>query len=115
MSETSAGTTGDYGFALSWLKAGARVRNVTWRTTNRFIFLVPEAAVVVDRPPLLGFYDLGTTIRYRAHIETRHEDCSIGPWIASDENTFGEWEVYPGDSPIVKPISESPGLVEQAS
>ena len=94
--EANSTILGDFGFALSWLKAGGRVRREGWRTSEEFIFLVAGSRFMVNRKPLLGIYSEGTEITYCSHIDKRQADGSVTPWAPSYAEMLAEdWEVVP--------------------
>ena len=85
---------GDFGFALSRIKAGGRVRLAEWRETGEFVFLVAGSRFLVNRKPLLGIYEEGTEIEYCGHIDIRRADGKIMPWNPSHEEMLAAtWEV----------------------
>ena len=97
--ETTSVIQGDFGFALSWLKAGGRVRLEGWRATDEFIFLVAGSRFMVNRKPLLGIYAEGTEITYCSHLDKRQADGSVTPWAPSYAEMLAEdWEVVPEGS-----------------
>jgi len=83
----------DFSTALLALKAGKRVARAGWNGKGMFIFLVPGSVFQVSRPPLLGIYPEGTTVRYRAHIDMKTADGMVVPWLASQTDLLAEdWE-----------------------
>lgn len=75
-----------FGQALEALKLGKKVARPGWNGKNMFLFLVSGSTFQVNRPPLLGIYDEGTTINYRPHIDMRTADGEIVPWVASQSD-----------------------------
>jgi len=83
----------DFSTALLALKAGKRVARAGWNGKGMFIFLVPGSVFQVSRPPLLGIYPEGTTVRYHAHIDMKTADGMVVPWLASQTDMLAEdWE-----------------------
>ncbi len=83
----------DFSTALLALKAGKRVARAGWNGKGMFIFLVPGSVFQVSRPPLLGIYPEGTTVRYHAHIDMKTADGMVVPWLASQTDLLAEdWE-----------------------
>lgn len=83
-----------FGQALEALKLGLRVNRKGWNGKNMFLFLVNGSTFQVNRPPLLGIYEEGTTINYQSHIDMKTADGSIVPWLASQTDLISEdWEV----------------------
>ena len=83
----------DFSAALLALKAGKRVARAGWNGKGMFIFLVPGSVFQVNRPPLLGIYPEGTTVRYHAHVDMKTADGVVVPWLASQTDLLAEdWE-----------------------
>jgi hypothetical protein len=71
-----------------------RVRRAGWNGQGIFLFLVPGSEFKVNRPPLNAIYPEGTEITYRAHIDIKHVDGSIGTWAPSIGDTLAiDWEI----------------------
>lgn len=79
-----------FGLAVEALKKGGRVTRSGWNGKGMFLFLVPGSSFVVSRPPLLGIYSEGTSIKYCPHIDMRTADGSIVPWLASQSDVLAE-------------------------
>jgi len=83
----------DFSTALLALKAGKKVARAGWNGKGMFIFLVPGSVFQVSRPPLLGIYPEGTTVRYHAHVDMKTADGMVVPWLASQTDLLAEdWE-----------------------
>ena len=80
----------DFSTALSAVKAGSRVAREGWNGKGMFIFLVPGSEFHVSRPPLLGIYERGTSIKYHAHVDMRTADGQIVPWLCSQTDLLAE-------------------------
>ena len=79
--------------ALEAVKSGKRVCRSGWNGKGMFIFLVPGSTFQVNRPPLLGIYPEGTTVKYHAHIDMKTADNQVVPWLASQTDILAEdWE-----------------------
>lgn len=84
---------GDFGWALTQLREGQRVRRCGWNGKGMFIFLVPGSVFTVSRPPLLGIYPAGTEVNYHAHIDMKTANGQIVPWLASQTDVLAvDWE-----------------------
>lgn len=80
--------------ALTALKKGSLVARAGWNGKSMFIFLVPGSVFEVNRPPLLGIYELGHRINYHAHIDMKTADHKVVPWLASQTDVLAEdWEL----------------------
>ena len=84
----------DFSNALKALKLGEKVSRSGWNGKGMFLYLVPGSDFKVNRPPLLGIYDEGTGIEYRAHIDMKTADGSCVPWVASQTDLLADdWEI----------------------
>lgn len=87
-------TAMSFGDAIVMLKAGKKVARTGWNGKGMFLFLVAGSRFQVNRPPLLGIYELGTVIDYCPHIDMRTADGKIVPWLASQTDVLAEdWTV----------------------
>jgi hypothetical protein len=83
-----------FGEALEAAKAGKQVHRNGWKEQGVFVFLVSGSKFDVNRPPLLGVFPAGTAVEYRAHLDIRSEDGTIGPWLPSHGDLLAEdWQV----------------------
>ena len=83
--------------ALRSLKGGYRVAREGWNGRGMFLFLVPSSVFQVNRPPLLGIYPEGTTVRYHAHIDMKTAQGDVVPWLASQTDLLADdWEIVEG-------------------
>lgn len=84
----------NFSWALDALKHGKKVARSGWNGKGLFVFLVPGSTFLVNRPPLLGIYPEGTTIKYRAHLDIKSADGQIVPWAPSQTDVLADdWEV----------------------
>lgn len=72
-----------YSSALLLLDRGFRVARAGWNGKNMFVFKVQSSTFKANRPPLLGIFPEGTEIVYRAHLDMKYADGTIGVWLAS--------------------------------
>jgi len=80
--------------ALYQIKNGRKVSRTGWNGKGMFVFLVDGSRFLVNRPPLLGIYPVGTEITYLPHIDMRTADGSIVPWLASQTDLLSaDWDV----------------------
>ena len=83
--------------ALKALKSGYKLTRAGWNGKDQFVFLVPGSVFQVNRPPLLGIYPEGTTIRYHAHVDIKTVQGTVVPWIVSQTDLLAEdWEIVEG-------------------
>ena len=84
----------DFGAALYLLKRGYRMRRRGWNGQGMFVFLVDGSTFKVNRPPLDQFYEHGTEVTYRPHLDMKAADGTIGVWLASQTDMLAEdWEI----------------------
>jgi len=76
--------------ALAALKDGQRVARAGWNGKGMFLFLVPGSRFQVNRPPLLGIYEEGTTVDYHAHIDMKTAQGYVVPWLASQADMLAD-------------------------
>jgi hypothetical protein len=72
-----------YSEALTLAKAGHKITRAGWNGKGMFVYYVEGSTFKVNRPPLLGIYKKGTTIKYRPHLDMKYADGSCGVWVAS--------------------------------
>jgi len=82
----------NFGEALEFMKAGAKISRKGWNGKDMFLFIVPGSTFKVNRPPLLGIYPEDTEINYRPHIDMKTVNGEIVPWVASQSDLFeSDW------------------------
>lgn len=70
----------NFGQAVHAAKQGKKIARSGWNGKGMFAFLVQGSAFQVNRPPLNEFYEEGTTVIYRPHIDLKAVDGTIGVW-----------------------------------
>lgn len=84
----------NFGEALEALRQGKRVAREGWNGKGMFLYLVPGSTFQVNRPPLLGIYPEGHTIKYLPHIDMSTVGGACVPWLASQTDILAEdWEI----------------------
>ena len=76
--------------ALMSIKNGLCMKREGWNGKDQFVFLVPGSEFKVNRAPLLGIFEEGTDISYRAHIDMKYQDGTIGVWLPSMGDIMAE-------------------------
>ena len=71
-----------FGTALDYLREGKRVGRKEWKNA-RYVFLVQGSQFEVSRAPLNQFFEEGTKVNYRPHIDMCGADNTIGTWSPS--------------------------------
>ena len=80
--------------ALTALKQGKKVARTGWNGKGMFLYLVPGSVFAVNRQPLMDFYEEGTEVSYRSHIDMKTVDGDHVPWVASQSDLLSaDWEV----------------------
>lgn len=69
--------------ALDAIKVGAKMTRSGWNGKDMFVFLVDGSTFTVNRAPLNKFYEDGTEVIYRPHIDLKAVDGTIGVWQPS--------------------------------
>jgi hypothetical protein len=94
MLETNRIESMNFSDALNEIKAGKKVSRNGWNGKGMFVFLVPGSVFQASRPPLLGIYPEGTTIRYHGHVDMKTADGMVVPWLCSQTDLLAEdWGV----------------------
>lgn len=88
-------TTGmNFGLAYEAMRKGFKVARAGWNGKNMFIFIVPGSVFQVNRPPLLGIYPEGTTIKYHSHVDMKTADDQVVPWLCSQTDMAADdWQI----------------------
>ena len=82
-----------FGEALRLLKEKKRVRRMSWKD-GEYLYLVNSSEFKVNRKPLMGLYQEGTKIKYRAHIDKDDGNGVCVPYCFSQEDILEEdWEL----------------------
>lgn len=83
---------GTFGSALAGVRRGERWARPGWNGKEMWIYLVPGSRFGSDkaRPPLNTYFDEGTQIEYRPHIDMRTADGSLVPWVASQTDLLAD-------------------------
>lgn len=82
-----------FSVALDVLKMGMKVKREGW-VDGTFLFLVQGSRFEVNRAPLDQFYDTGTKLQYRPHLDKCFEDGTIGQWTPTAGDLLSEdWEI----------------------
>jgi len=76
--------------ALELVRGGSKMAREGWNGKGMFIFLVPGSVFQVNRPPLLGIYPEGTTIKYHAHVDMKTADGQVVPWLCSQTDMLAD-------------------------
>jgi len=89
-----------FGLATAAMEMGHCVARQNWNGKEMFTFLVPSSVFIVNRAPLLGIFAEGTEVKYRAHIDMKAADGTIGPWLASQTDILAtDWYIV--DTPVI--------------
>lgn len=83
-----------FGEAVAAMKEGEKVTRQGWNGKDMFIFLVDGSEFEVNRAPLNKFYEEGTKVTYRPHIDMKAADGTIGVWLASQTDILtDDWVI----------------------
>ncbi len=88
--------------ALELIKQGKKLARSGWNGFARsdwdaesrmFVYLVHGSEFEVNRPPLNSFYQMGTKVKYHAHIDMKTTQGYCVPWLASQTDLLSEdWQ-----------------------
>lgn len=88
-------TSHDFGWALTAIKLGARLRRRGWNGRGMFVFFTDGSTIDV-RAPLSDLYSPGSRAIYQSHIDMRTVDGTIVPWVCSQSDMLADdWEISP--------------------
>ena len=83
-----------FGLAVNAAKLGMRIARAGWNGSGMFAFYVAASVFKVNRKPLLGIFEEGTEIRYRAHMDLVAADGTVGTWAPSNSDSLAmDWYV----------------------
>lgn len=85
----------DFGKALRFLKFGRRVRREGWNGKGMWLILIPGSTFKVSEGrPLAQAFEIGTEVKYHAHIDMKTAQGDIVPWLCSQTDMLADdWEV----------------------
>ena len=98
----SGKTSFDFGAAIQWLKAGAKVARIGWNGKGMFLYYVPanRYPAVTDIGKQIGISETEGTrewdgkVPYGAYIAMKTAQNNVVPWLASQTDVLAEdWEV----------------------
>ncbi|EKS9798247.1 MULTISPECIES: DUF2829 domain-containing protein [Burkholderia] len=75
--------SGDFGFALNWLRHGRRVARTGWNGSGQFVYLVPPAAYPVQTGAAKEHFGAGSLVPYNAYFALKGVDDRISTWVPS--------------------------------
>lgn len=82
------------GQAVAAMNDGHKVGRHGWNDPEKFAFLVGGSTFDVSRPPLLGIYPEGTTIKYKQHIDVRTAGNIVSVWQANQDDVLAnDWYI----------------------
>lgn len=92
-----AGDTGvGFGAVLEALELGYRAAREGWNGKGMFIYLVPGSEFEANRAPLLGIFEQGTPITFRAHMDMFTADGQVVVWTISQSDALAkDWVILP--------------------
>lgn len=84
----------NFSAALELIKQGKKLMRSGWNGKDMFIYLVHGSEFEINRAPLNAFYEMGTKIKYHAHIDMKTALGYCVPWLASQTDVLAEdWEI----------------------
>lgn len=86
--------TGNFGFALEWLKARQRVRRLGWNGKGTFVYLVPPASYPAQTGAAKEHFGERAMVPYNAYMAIKNADETVSTWVPSVNDCLAEdWEV----------------------
>lgn len=79
-----------FGDALVLLKEGKKLARQGWNGKGMFVFMVVGSTFNVNRAPLNQIFAEGTEVIYRAHLDLKAVDGTIGVWTPSTTDILSE-------------------------
>lgn len=80
--------------ALHQIKHGGRLTRSGWNGPEQFVFLIPGSTFYPSRTEMVKIFGKGTEINYRAHIDLRAVDGTVGVWQPSMSDVLAnDWEL----------------------
>lgn len=76
--------------ALELIKQGKKLARENWNGKDMFVFLVHGSEFEVNRAPLNAFYEMGTKVKYHAHIDMKTAQGYVVPWLASQSDLLSD-------------------------
>jgi Protein of unknown function (DUF2829) len=85
----------NFGQAVEALKAGGIATRKGWDGKGMFLLLIPGSTFAVSEGrPMARHFEVGSEIKYHAHIDMKTAQGDIVPWLASQSDVLAEdWEV----------------------
>lgn len=82
----------NFGTVIQQLKTqkGLKATRKGWNGKDMFIYLVAGSEFPVSRAPLNEFYEEGTVVTYRPHLDMKYADGTCGVWLASQSDMLEE-------------------------
>lgn len=85
-----------FGVVLEALENGYRAAREGWNGKGMFIYLVPGSEFEANRAPLLGIFEQGTPITFRAHLDMFTADGQVVVWTISQSDALAkDWVILP--------------------
>jgi hypothetical protein len=93
---------GDFGFALAWLKAGARVARAGWNGKHMFVYLVPAASYSAQTGAAKAFFGENGMVPYNAYLALKGVNDTVSTWAPSGSDALAEdWYMIDEGDPDV--------------
>ncbi len=95
----------DFGVALKWLKAGAKVARSGWNGKGMFAYLVPAASYPAQTGAAKSHFGEGSLVPYNAYLALKGVDETVSTWVPSVNDCLAEdWHVV-GAEPAAQPLT----------
>lgn len=85
----------DFGWALTKMKLGERVRRKGWNGKDMFVYYVPAASYPVQTGAAKKYFGEGSMVPYNAYMAIKNVDNTVSTWVPSVNDCLEEdWDHY---------------------
>ena len=84
----------DFGKALSWVKAGARIAREGWNGKGMFVYYVPATAYLAQTGVAREYFGERALVPYAAYLALKGTKDEVSTWVPSINDVLAEdWVV----------------------
>lgn len=88
---------GTFGYALAFLKRGAKIARAGWNGKGMFAYLVPANTYPAQTGAAKSFFGAAGMVPYNAYMVLKGSDDTVSTWAPSGSDSLAEdWIVLPG-------------------
>lgn len=82
--------TRDFGYALAWLKVGAKLARAGWNGKGMFVYHVPAASYPVQTGAAKSHFGEGSLVPYNAYLAIKNVDNTVSTWVPSVNDVLAD-------------------------